>query len=98
MPVGNALRMCFPPLLFISLIYLYFSQWAQPLAEQVEPRLFLFISFQLIWDSLSVFCDWLLESLIRLRWRRTDLPPLPSAPLSVSVYNAALSKSLLLRV
>lgn len=25
MPVGDALRMCFPPLLFISLIYLYIS-------------------------------------------------------------------------
>lgn len=26
MPEGDALRMCFPPLLFISLIYLYTSQ------------------------------------------------------------------------
>lgn len=41
MPVGDALRMCFPPLLFISLIYLYASQQAQPLAG---PWLFLFIS------------------------------------------------------
>lgn len=44
MPVGDALRMCFPPLLFISLIYLYISQWAQPLAEHARPGLFLFNS------------------------------------------------------
>lgn len=43
MPVGDALRMCFPPLLFISLIYLYISPRAQPLAEEGRPGLFLFI-------------------------------------------------------
>lgn len=44
MPVGDALRMCFPPLLFISLIYLYASQRAQPLAERAGPPPVLFIS------------------------------------------------------
>lgn len=44
LPVGDALRMCFPPLLFISLIYLYSSQRAQPLAERAGLPLFLFIS------------------------------------------------------
>lgn len=63
-PVGDALRMCFPALLFISLIYLYTSQQAQPLAEQARPGLFLFISLRLLGDSLSVPCDWLREPLI----------------------------------
>lgn len=40
-PVGDALRLCFPPLLFISLLYSYGSQQAQPL---VELQLVLFIS------------------------------------------------------
>lgn len=44
MPVGDALRTCFPPLLFISLIYLYAPLQAQPLAARAGPWLFLFIS------------------------------------------------------
>lgn len=43
MPAGDALRMCFPPHLFIYLIYLYISLWAQPLVERARPGLFLFI-------------------------------------------------------
>lgn len=44
MPAGDALRMCFPPLLFISLIYLYASRRAQPLAERAGLKPLLFIS------------------------------------------------------
>lgn len=51
-PVGDALRMCFPRLLFISLIYLYISRWASPLAEPPQPGLDLFVLFFLV-SSLS---------------------------------------------
>jgi len=66
MPVGDALRMRFPPHLFISLVYLYISLWAQPLAEQaLGPGLFLFISLRLLGDSLLESRDCL-----RLIWLR----------------------------